>query len=87
MKVGLFINTQFPEGLNLPERVPDAAQVRAARATPVSRLSGSRCPMSTRHSPIVRWYCIPHDHRGSGGARARRSAQRLDRQPADAGPM
>jgi hypothetical protein len=41
MKVGLFINTQFPEGLNLPERVPDAAQVRAARATPVSRLSGS----------------------------------------------
>jgi len=47
MKVGLFINTQFPEGLNLPERVPDAAQVRAARATPVSRLSGSRitgCP-------------------------------------------
>ena len=32
MKVGLFINTQFPEGFNLAERVPEmAAQVRAAR--------------------------------------------------------
>src|SRR5271170_5126855 len=33
MKVGLFINTQFPEGYNLAERVPEmVAQVRAARA-------------------------------------------------------
>ena len=32
MKVGLFINTQFPEGFNLAERVPEmVAQVRAAR--------------------------------------------------------
>ncbi len=32
MKVGLFINTQFPEGFNLTERVPEMiAQVRAAR--------------------------------------------------------
>jgi hypothetical protein len=32
MKVGLFINTQFPEGFNLAERVPEMiAQVRAAR--------------------------------------------------------
>src|SRR5271166_378454 len=32
MKVGLFINTQFPEGLNLAERVPEMVeQVRAAR--------------------------------------------------------
>jgi hypothetical protein len=32
MKVGLFINTQFPEGCNLAERVPEmVAQVRAAR--------------------------------------------------------
>jgi hypothetical protein len=32
MKVGLFINTQFPEGSNLAERVPEmVAQVRAAR--------------------------------------------------------
>jgi alkanesulfonate monooxygenase SsuD/methylene tetrahydromethanopterin reductase-like flavin-dependent oxidoreductase (luciferase family) len=32
MKVGLFINTQFPEGFNLKERVPEmVAQVRAAR--------------------------------------------------------
>ena len=32
MKVGLFINTQFPEGFNLRERVPEmVAQVRAAR--------------------------------------------------------
>ena len=32
MKVGLFINTQFPEGFNVVERVPDiVAQVRAAR--------------------------------------------------------
>ena len=31
MKVGLFINTQFPEGFNLAERVPEmVAQVRAA---------------------------------------------------------
>jgi hypothetical protein len=31
-KVGLFINTQFPEGFNLAERVPElVAQVRAAR--------------------------------------------------------
>ena len=32
MKVGLFINTQFPEGFNLTERIPEmVAQVRAAR--------------------------------------------------------
>jgi alkanesulfonate monooxygenase SsuD/methylene tetrahydromethanopterin reductase-like flavin-dependent oxidoreductase (luciferase family) len=32
MKVGLFINTQFPEGFNLAERIPEmVAQVRAAR--------------------------------------------------------
>jgi alkanesulfonate monooxygenase SsuD/methylene tetrahydromethanopterin reductase-like flavin-dependent oxidoreductase (luciferase family) len=32
MKVGLFINTQFPEGFNVAERVPEIiAQVRAAR--------------------------------------------------------
>ena len=32
MKVGLFINTQFPEGFSLTERVPEMiAQVRAAR--------------------------------------------------------
>src|SRR4029077_8955409 len=32
MKVGLFINTQFPEGFNLAGRVPEIiAQVRAAR--------------------------------------------------------
>ncbi|HZK91391.1 MAG TPA: LLM class flavin-dependent oxidoreductase [Stellaceae bacterium] len=32
MKVGLFINTQFPEGLNVAERVPEMVeQVRAAR--------------------------------------------------------
>ena len=32
MKVGLFINTQFPEGISLAERVPEMiAQVRAAR--------------------------------------------------------
>ena len=32
MKVGLFINTQFPEGFNLKERVPEmVAQVRVAR--------------------------------------------------------
>jgi len=32
MKVGLFINTQFPEGFNVGERVPEMiAQVRAAR--------------------------------------------------------
>jgi alkanesulfonate monooxygenase SsuD/methylene tetrahydromethanopterin reductase-like flavin-dependent oxidoreductase (luciferase family) len=32
MKVGLFINTQFPEGFNLAERVPEMVeQVRAAR--------------------------------------------------------
>jgi hypothetical protein len=34
MKVGLFINTQFPAGFNLAERVPEmVAQVRAARDT------------------------------------------------------
>ena len=33
MKVGLFINTQFPEGYNLAERIPEMiAQVHAARA-------------------------------------------------------
>jgi len=32
MKVGLFVNTQFPEGFNVAERVPEMiAQVRAAR--------------------------------------------------------
>ena len=32
MKVGLFINTQFPEGFNVTQRVPEmVAQVRAAR--------------------------------------------------------
>ena len=32
MKVGLFVNTQFPAGFNLAERVPEmVAQVRAAR--------------------------------------------------------
>jgi len=32
MKVGLFINTQFPEGFNLAQRIPEmVAQVRAAR--------------------------------------------------------
>jgi hypothetical protein len=31
MKVGLFINTQYPEGFNLAERVPETvAQVRGA---------------------------------------------------------
>ena len=40
MKVGLFINTQFPEGFNLAERVPEmVAQVRAARG---SHRCGSR---------------------------------------------
>jgi hypothetical protein len=33
MKVGLFINTQFPEGFNLAERIPEmVAQVRSAQA-------------------------------------------------------
>ena len=42
MKVGLFINTQFPEGFNLAERVPEmVAQVRAARVMPGSRPFGS----------------------------------------------
>jgi hypothetical protein len=42
MKVGLFINTQFPEGFNLAERVPEmVAQVRAAREQD-SRPCGSR---------------------------------------------
>ena len=42
MKVGLFINTQFPEGFNLAERVPEmVAQVRAAREAG-SRRCGSR---------------------------------------------
>ena len=32
MKVGLFVNTQFAEGFNLRERVPELVmQVRAAR--------------------------------------------------------
>lgn len=32
MKVGLFVNTQFPEGYNVAERVPEmVAQIRAAR--------------------------------------------------------
>ena len=32
MKIGLFINTQFPEGFNVAERIPKmVAQVRAAR--------------------------------------------------------
>ena len=32
MKVGLFINTQFPEGYDVAERVPEMVeQVRAAR--------------------------------------------------------
>lgn len=32
MKVGLFVNTQFPEGVSLAERIPElVAQVRAAR--------------------------------------------------------
>ena len=32
MKVGLFINTQFPEGFNLADRIPEmVAQVRSAR--------------------------------------------------------
>jgi hypothetical protein len=32
MKVGLFINTHFPEGFNLAERIPEmVAQVRSAR--------------------------------------------------------
>ncbi len=32
MKVGLFINTQFPEGFSVAERVPEMVkQVRAAR--------------------------------------------------------
>ena len=32
MKLGLFINTQFPEGFSLAERIPElVAQVRAAR--------------------------------------------------------
>jgi len=32
MKVGLFVNTQFPEGFNLAERVPELVeQVRTAR--------------------------------------------------------
>src|SRR5260221_347490 len=39
MKVGLFINTQFPEGFNLAERVPEmVAQVRAARDAGFSSL-------------------------------------------------
>jgi alkanesulfonate monooxygenase SsuD/methylene tetrahydromethanopterin reductase-like flavin-dependent oxidoreductase (luciferase family) len=39
MKVGLFINTQFPEGFNLAERVPEmVAQVRAAREAGFSSL-------------------------------------------------
>ena len=32
MKVGLFVNTQFPEGFNVTERIPEMnAQVHAAR--------------------------------------------------------
>ena len=39
MKVGLFVNTQFPEGYNVPERVPEiVAQVRAAREAGFSSL-------------------------------------------------
>ncbi len=39
MKVGLFINTQFPEGYNVPERIPEmVTQVRAARDAGFSSL-------------------------------------------------
>ncbi|MCB4820598.1 LLM class flavin-dependent oxidoreductase [Roseicella aerolata] len=39
MKVGLFLNTQFPEGDSLPARLPElAAQVRLARASGFSSL-------------------------------------------------
>src|SRR5258708_21029214 len=39
MKVGLFINTQFPEGFSLADRVPEmVAQVRAARDAGFSSL-------------------------------------------------
>ncbi len=39
MKVGLFINTQFPEGFNVAERVPEIVeQVRAARDAGFSSL-------------------------------------------------
>jgi len=42
MKVGLFINTQFPEGFDLAGRVPEIiAQVRAARDAGFASL-GSR---------------------------------------------
>ena len=39
MKLGLFINTQFPEGFSLAERIPElVAQVRAARDAGFSSL-------------------------------------------------
>ena len=39
MKVGLFINTQFPQGIDVAERVPEMVeQVRAARAAGFSSL-------------------------------------------------
>lgn len=39
MKVGLFVNTQFPEGFTLAERIPEMiAQVRAAREAGFSSL-------------------------------------------------
>ena len=42
MKVGLFINTQFPEGFNLAERVPEMVRRCARRVTRGSRRCGSR---------------------------------------------
>jgi hypothetical protein len=42
MKVGLFVNTQFPAGFNLPERVPEMSHKYARRVMPASHLCGSR---------------------------------------------
>jgi hypothetical protein len=42
MKVGLFIDTQLPEGFNLAEHVPEMVRRYARRAKPDSHPSGSR---------------------------------------------
>ena len=58
MKVGLFINMQFPEGFNLADRIPEmVAQVRSARdsgfAALWSRITGwpIRCRCCMLASP------------------------------------
>ena len=64
MKVGLFINTQFPEGFNLADRIPEmVAQVCSARDSGFASLLVPASLAGPSDADAACWRPLPDSNR------------------------